>query len=136
MKSAGAFSTYRNANFLGHDRIVESWKWDSYVRPVICCARQLGGPSGTVRAGTSGAATMVMANFFLFRYQGQLGEAAVGESASVALASGRLTGLKVVDQLGSLADGQPLELFADVIPAFGVDIEVPPIDDGEDRPAL
>jgi hypothetical protein len=61
MKSAGAFSTYKNANFRGQDRIVESWEWDRYVRPVICSARRLGGFSGTVRAGESGAVMMLIA---------------------------------------------------------------------------
>jgi hypothetical protein len=61
MKSAEAFSTYKNANFRGQDRIVESWEWERYVLPVICCARRLGGPSGTVRAGTIGAVMMLMA---------------------------------------------------------------------------
>jgi len=45
-----------------------------------------------------------MTNSFLFRYQGELREAVVGESASVALASSGFTGLEMVDQFRCLAD--------------------------------
>jgi len=53
-----------------------------------------------------------------------------------AAGAGGLLVLQAVDKFGSLPNREPLEFHANVIPSFGVEIDVPPFDDGEDGPTL
>jgi hypothetical protein len=67
MKSGGAFSMYRKANFLGHDRMRESWEWDRYVLPVICWARRFWGRWEAVCTGGTGASIVAIIDGLLLK---------------------------------------------------------------------